>query len=1104
MRQLFFKGTPVTIMIFLTCAFTQQQARAQQNNPLINSGKLLDEGRKLHDNQQYKEAIALYKQIDRSDTNYVNALYELSLSCQSDSQFDQAHQYALQGLRQYPEAYSKFGMQDANILDDMGKPAEAMKLYTQSLEKDPHSYILYFNKGITEINLEDAAAAKTDLQQCLLINPYYPSAHYFLGTLYLKQGNLVAAMLAFQTYLLISPSGKYMNKSVSYLNSIAKVTDDIMDYVKKRKSTGQDNFDMVQQILLSKIALDKHYELKADLEDNIVRQMQVVAEKLAYKRNDEGFAMQFYVPLYSMLFKENYFEPMVFSTFSGIGSTTVDNYLKKKKKLHDEFVDKVVSYLDEIKFTRVLTEPERKSAAIKYYYIDGNCAGKGAYDLVNNDMNMKGPWEFYHNNGQLKAKGNYNNSGKKEGEWTFYYNTGEVEEKARYKDGILQGSVEGWYNNGNLSYINNYENGKVSGYTEYYYNNLPRKSATFKEEKKNGTEKGYNSKGALIYAANYKDNEPDGMNTNYYENGNKEDEQRYVNGVAEGTYKGYYEDGTLKTQGEFVHNKKEGLWTTWFNSGAVKEKTTYKDDNVTGEFTEYHENGKLESKGAYDKKKIDGKIEYYTDEGRLYSDITYEKGKLREVNFYDASGAVLFNTSTRKGAADITFYSADGIKQSQGHFNKSGNRDGLHTSYFASGKVSEETNYKDDVVEGSHVTYYSNGKKSLENNFTAGLENGNSKGYYPNGKIKFDAWVIDGQKQQNIIFYNQLGDVTNREYYQDGERNGFSEYISPTGKKLIDYKYATGWIENIKQYDTLGKLLVENNFPKGDGPLIYKHFNGKISTEATYKNYMLEGSYKIYYFDGSPGVVSYYKHGELDSVYKNYYYGGQLESEGKYSNGNRTGLWKRYYPSGKLNDEQSYKNGLIQGVYKNYNEDGTLDKVIGYKDGELDGECILYGENNQVAVILNYKEGKLKSYTYEDKAGNKVPAILLKGGAGKVEGFYKNGNKSAVINFADHELQGERKFFYASGKPYIEGTRELSLDNGVKKVYHPNGNLWKEENYLDGNLHGSLKWYYPNGKPEKEEQYYDGERNGACRYYDEQGKLKQVRNYYFDTLLSVQ
>ncbi len=1095
------KCNPSFSVIFFFLVF-QNALFAQQKNLLINSGELIKKGNELHDKKLYKQAIETYKQISRSDTSYADALYELSMSCYSDSQLVEAHKYAMLGLKLFPEQFPRYSMQAANALDDMGKTEEAIKMYDEALAKDPQSYILYFNKAITLMNAENDIDAKTNFEKCLLINPYYASAHYFIGTIYMRQGNLVPAMLAFKSYLLFAPSGKYLKTTITKLSAISNATDEILNSVKTKKTSSEDNFEMLQQIVLSKIALDKQYELKAKLEDPIVRQLQVIDEKLIYKGGDKGFAMQFYVPIYSKFFKEDDFEPLIFSIFSGTEIKTVDTWVKKNKKPIEIFAAKAVTYFNEIRTTRILQETDRKNTVVKYYFENGEYQGKGNYTSDEKSVKMTKEWEFYYpTNGLLKAKGSFGAPDEKIGEWKYYYNTGILKQTANFKNGKLNGLLENWFTNGVKSSTTNYLDDKINGVeTNYYYNGLLLRTTNYKEDKKNGIEKEYNSKGQLLFTANYVDDEKNGLVTYYYYNGKKQDELLYTKGKAEGLYKSYYKDGKKMTEGAYINDKKEGLWTTYYNNGNIKEKTTYKEDEITGEFTEYFEDGKLETKGNYFKKKIDGKIENYSEGGKICNDITYEKGRLKEINFYDSKGNIISSTSTRKGAADITFYSSEGIKISSGIFNKEGSKDGVYTEFYASGKVSSKTNYKDGLREGEQILYYANGKKSAENMYKDDLENGNTFSYYYDGKKKYDGWVIDNDKQQDFIFYTAKGDLKNKDYYNDNELSGYSEYFYPGNIKDCDYKYNNGWLEEVLQYDTTGKELSKSVFEKGKGPIVFKHYNGKKYAEGNYDHYMLNGIYKAYYFDGSSQSVAYYKNGELDSVYKSYYYGGQLQMQGKYVDGDKEGVWTYYYENGKVSEEEIFKEGQLTGQNKTYKRNGNIENIGNYLENQLDGEYQYFGENNELALVLNYKKGEVKSYTYEDKTGNRVTPIILKGSSGAIISFYKNGSSSASFNFVNNDIEGARKLFYTNGKTFVEGYREFGYDNGIRKVYHPNGTLWKEEQYELGNKNGLCKTYYSNGKIEIEENYYNNDLHGTCKYYDELGKLKQTRTYFYDIL----
>ena len=61
---------------------------AQENNPLIVSGPLIEKAGNLYDSGQYKKAMAVYEQIDRNDTNYIAALYGISACYHGDTDYN--------------------------------------------------------------------------------------------------------------------------------------------------------------------------------------------------------------------------------------------------------------------------------------------------------------------------------------------------------------------------------------------------------------------------------------------------------------------------------------------------------------------------------------------------------------------------------------------------------------------------------------------------------------------------------------------------------------------------------------------------------------------------------------------------------------------------------------------------------------------------------------------------------------------------------------------------------------------------------------------------------------------------------------------------------
>ena len=84
-------------------------------------------------------------------------------------------------------------------------------------------------------------------------------------------------------------------------------------------------------------------------------------EKLEYNESDKGFWMQYYVPFFSDVFRENRFEHLVFQMFSGLDVKAITTYVKKNEKEISNFRSFAGSYFDDIKLTRELHSSKRSS-----------------------------------------------------------------------------------------------------------------------------------------------------------------------------------------------------------------------------------------------------------------------------------------------------------------------------------------------------------------------------------------------------------------------------------------------------------------------------------------------------------------------------------------------------------------------------------------------------------------------------------------------------------------------------------------------------------------------------------------------------------------------
>src|SRR6185503_1232620 len=197
---------------------------AQKDTLRIASGELLHQGDSLYDSSQYRRAIQAFSRVEPYDTNYVRALYGLSLCYYADSQYNKSIDYCRKALslkedaEKWPDIINHYG----NVLDAAGLREQALNTYDSGIRQYPAYGYFYHNKGSTLLGLNKYAEAEKVLQQGLMVSPYTYSLYFKLGVAALTQGKLVPATLCFTTYLLMTPEGRYHSNCISFLSAIAK------------------------------------------------------------------------------------------------------------------------------------------------------------------------------------------------------------------------------------------------------------------------------------------------------------------------------------------------------------------------------------------------------------------------------------------------------------------------------------------------------------------------------------------------------------------------------------------------------------------------------------------------------------------------------------------------------------------------------------------------------------------------------------------------------------------------------------------------------------------------------------------------------------------
>lgn len=1082
--------------LILTCVI-----HAQSEKP-VNSATIIEQGIQLNDKGQYKEAIRLFGQVPINDTNYARALYERAYSETLDSNNKAALSDVKQGLMQEDDSNEELLLiLYGSITDDMGDSKRALEIYDSTLLKYPGANRVKLNKAITLLRMNKLDESEAVLQHLLVESPFYSNAHYWLGRVAIEKGEPVPAMMCFFTYLLNAPSGNHFQSTINYLSDISKMTDNIKELIDKRNKAGNSDFDLVEKIIRSKIALDEQYKLRTSLNDPIIRQLQVMMEKLTYDEHDNNFYIQFYTPFLIELFSQNKFEPAVYQAFSNVSNEQIQRYMKKNTSEVKSMLQLFANLLEPLRATRELNYIKRRNAQILWHFDDGDLFGNGKLSKDNLPIEK---WTFYFNNGNVKSMGEYNTKGHKEGKWEYYYEDGKFAGEDNWKDGNENGEDITYNKYGNISIKAHYNAGKLEGEKITYFTiGHPSTIEHYKDGLKEGKIISYFSNGRVKIEAEMSKDVMNGLYKSFFEDGQPEVLAHYVNGEEEGSFISYYDNGQLETEKNFKKGKLDGIVKEYHPNGKLMTEYTIVDDNVEGDELRYNEAGVLIQRIPFKKGKVEGMAQYFADDGVLYSSLTFVKDRLWAAQYFDKAGKQI-SSSQRKGKSiELSVYNPLGFKESFCVYTDKGEKQDSMTYYFNSGNIKETDHYLENKLEGITTAYYENGKKQSEVMYHKDEKDGSYTDYYVNGKVKESGWYSNGEISANSMEFNERGNCINLTTYLNGEISGIRKNFTPSGKPDNEEIYRDGFFVGLNQYDSLGMRYNTCLLKNGSGKFISTYPGGQKRNEGEYFYGELNGPFTTFFFDGSKEEEKLFDHGIATGLNKQYYFGGQLSVEGQFKNGKKTGVWKVYSEDGKLNQTSNYDNGELSGTMTYFYSNGKTEREIEYKNNQRNGAYKRYSDDGELSTIFYYKNDEIYGYTYNDKNGHLIPLIQIRGGNGKVESYFSNGNKSAEMTLKDGKLFGPYILYFTNGKPYYTSTEECSSSNGMVTEYYNSGKVKSKTLFYYDNTDGPYKYYFEDGTLKEEGFNYNGYPNGEVTYYDKMGKPVQIRTYYYGLLTNV-
>jgi uncharacterized protein len=1027
-----------------------------QNPRFINASEIIAKGKELYDSGKYKESIAQYLTIPKRDTGYVNMLSELAVSYIANEEYDKALSSCEEGLKKASPFRAQFLRSQAIATDRKGDYDEAVRLFTKAVEAYPADFIALYNLGIMYYNHKAYEKAVDCFFKVLSVNPFHPGSHLNLGRLSAGQGKKTHAMLSFGMYLGLTNSDnerlvfmeKYLANQFAEEGSIPE--------------TGANAFDKLDQIIRAKIAMDKNYKSKIDIDAAIVRQYQMFFDQVGTASPTiEDRWSSYYLPIYQALKTNEMIEPFIFHILKSANIDLVKKWHQKNNKKLETFYNVTNAELKKKRAVTIVPILGFEKSTQAWYYNNNRLEAVGNEDAKGV---RSGKWVYFKNNFERSAEGMYSEKGKKTGTWKYYNDDGSTRSTENYETGEVN-----VYREGVLAQHFFLEDDEINGHVELFDAcGTQNETLNYHKGRRHGAAKLMFTSGKIKSTYTYDSNKLAGVCMNYFENGKIKNVSVYKDDKLEGRYTENYGSGKLKSEGAYTNDVVAGVWKYYHPNGRLQSSGNYKEGSAIDEWNFFDERGLLTEKKNFDSEgKLQGENRVYYN-GKIHYVNAYKNDLLISVVYMDSLGKQLGKFGHSSGTFNVKQYYPTGQLSAEGGFKK-GKLHGRWQYYFPEGSKHSEFVYEDGYVQGDAAEYFKSGGKKYAFQYKDGKFDGKFEEYYPHGQLKQSGLFNSGDRQQQWITYYPDGVIESDYYYLNGELSGLCYDYTTTGKLSSATEFESDRLKDIVTYNASGGAITRRVEESKNVSFESKYKNGNQQTQfiTSCGDYTKVTKWfpngKIFY---SYDLLS----GQKEGTYQYNALNGKTVLQGVFVNGLEEGLWRAFYDNGKLDYVGSYLSGKHDSTWIYHFPNGEISSIADYKDGERNGITRNFGPDGTPLVEKIYVGGHLVGYRPINASQKKEAWKSF------------TGNASIVIT-------------YQNGKKAYEEEYRNGVLHGPKRIYYPNGNLYSEFNYALGDYHGDYHVYHSNGKLREKGSYKLDELNGTLEKYDEDGSLYMVEHY---------
>ncbi|MCU0423937.1 MAG: tetratricopeptide repeat protein, partial [Bacteroidia bacterium] len=369
---------------------------------------MINEGIKLHDDDKFDEAIKKYLKVHENDSFYDLAVYELSLSYLANKQYEEAKLACIKGLNLESKYKKDFIINYANSLSYQEKIDSAVYWYDYGAKLFPYDTRFIYEKAVAYQLAKDYDNAIKYYGETIKLNPYQYGSHTRMGFMAADAGKPTLAILALGFYAMINENPDNVNSVIGTMEKIADHNYTTDKPVDAKHFEFASFLNEIDEIVLSKAALSNKYKSKLKINYKILKQMQVICEKLPANVQTDSWLINFYIKFYKDLWDKDYFQGGALHIFRNVNINDVQSQVKSKKKEVDIFTNWATEYLNNFRNKKVAMFLG-KEQEVDLYYDEGKMRGMGK---LNAEKKFDGYWIFYNEFGTISAEGDFKNGTK--------------------------------------------------------------------------------------------------------------------------------------------------------------------------------------------------------------------------------------------------------------------------------------------------------------------------------------------------------------------------------------------------------------------------------------------------------------------------------------------------------------------------------------------------------------------------------------------------------------------------------------------------------------------------------------------------------------------